>query len=97
MAKEAHAEGNGAGAIAVIFGILSIFPGSFFPIIGVVFGIIGLIFGIVQYRSSSNKWAKWGIALSAIGIVLSVFFFIIAFKFLSNPALAQQLPGLSPS
>ncbi len=96
MKREENSSGGNAGMVAVIFGILSI-PGSFFPIIGLFFGVVGLIFGIVQFRSSSNKWAVWGIVLSAFGIVLSIAFFILAFKLLSNSGIAQQLQGLQPT
>lgn len=52
------------GLIGAVFGIL-IFP--------IVLSIVGLVFGIIQYRRMKNAWAIWGIVLSILGIIISIF------------------------
>ncbi len=62
---------NSSGIASVILGII----GSVFGIlvIPIILSLIGLTFGIVQYKKAKNAWAIWGIVLSILGIVISVY------------------------
>ena len=62
---------NSSGITSVILGII----GSVFGILilPIILSLIGLTFGIVQYRKAKNAWAIWGIVLSILGIVISVY------------------------
>ena len=70
MPKEGKGDNN-FGLASVILGIIgSVLGVLVFPI---VISIIGLIFGIIQIRKQKNKWAIWGIVLSALGIIISIY------------------------
>jgi hypothetical protein len=62
---------NSSGIASVILGIMgSVFGMLILPII---LSITGLVFGIVQYKKAKNAWAIWGIVLSILGIVISIY------------------------
>lgn len=71
---------NSAGTASVILGILSIALGiGLYGIgapVGIALAILALIFALVQKKSSNNNWAKWGIILSIIGIIINVLILI---------------------
>ena len=95
MAKEGD---NGFGIMAVIFGILSIvfsttiLLGSFG---GIALGILGIIFALIQKKKSKNKWVRWGIILSIIGIIIGVIFAVLLISALAE--FAQQIQELQAS
>jgi len=75
MAKEGD---NSFGVLSVAFGILSIV----LPVVallgfgfvgGISLGVLGLIFGIVQRKKVKNSWSMWGIILSIVGLLVSLF------------------------
>jgi hypothetical protein len=77
---------------SLVFGILSVFVG-WFPIIGWAVSLLAIFLGVVVLRKKniSHGFAKAGIVLGAIGIVLAVTF--IVFVELSDEgddSLAQQ-------
>ena len=69
---------NSFGIVGVILGIFSILfiPLSlgFFgiPVITLILGVVGLVFSLKQKKISKNGWAKVGVRLNIIGIVLSL-------------------------
>ncbi len=67
MKKEAG--NNSSGIAAVILGILSIL---FVSNNGIILGIIGIFFAIAQKKKNNNSWAKAGLVLSIIGVVLGI-------------------------
>ncbi len=70
MAKEERRDNN-FGIASVVLGIVGSVLGVFaFP---VLISVFGLIFGIVQLKKEKNAWAVWGIFLSALGIIISVY------------------------
>jgi len=86
MAKEGD---NGFGIASVVLGILSVTFSVLIPFQGVFLGVIGLIFALIQRKKSNNKWASWGVILSAVGIMLSI---VILYLLLSiYPDLISQL------
>jgi len=79
MAKEASGD-NSFGILSVGFGILSLvfaFSVILGSIAGTILGVLGFIFALVQRKRSKNKWAKTGLVLSLIGVVINVILFII--------------------
>ena len=78
MAKEESMKDNSFGVVSVVFGIFSVLIGS---LGSVVLGLIGLLFGIKQRRIHRNKWSKWGINLSLIGIVVGIISTILIAKY----------------
>lgn len=64
-------EKNNSGIASVILGMLSTLLFFVAPV-AVILGLSGLIFSIVQMKTNKNKWAGWGMALSIIGLVLSL-------------------------
>lgn len=71
MKKEDSCCNNSCGITSVILGLV----GSVFGILilPIVISITGLVFGIIQYKRAKNAWAIWGIVLSSIGIVISLY------------------------
>ena len=66
------------GTASLVLGIVSL-VGVLIPIIGVGTGISGIITGIVQKMRGAKGKAITGIALSAIGIILALFMWILGF------------------
>jgi hypothetical protein len=91
---------NSFGIVGVILGLLSIIfiPVSlgFFgmPVITLILGVVGLVFSLKQKKISKNGWAKVGVRLNLIGIVLSLAILIagiLLVRFLvNNPEVMAQ-------
>lgn len=64
------------GAIAVVSWIVILF--------GVVYSILGIILSIIGLKSARQKWAKIGLALSIIGLLLSVWYVYAAYNGMIN-------------
>lgn len=64
------------GAVAVISWVVILF--------GVLYSIFGIIFSIVGLKSTRSKWAKIGLGLSIIGLVLSLWYVFAAYKGMIN-------------
>ena len=89
--KESHSGNNNSGIVSVVFGIFSILA---LGLGGIILGIIGLIFGLVQRKKDNNKWSKWGIWLSVIGIVLGIVMAYLLVNYLPE-LLAKYQSGLA--
>lgn len=69
---------NSSGVSSVILGILSItsiflvFFAVFAPLTGLILGVLALFFAMAQKKSHKNKWAKHGMILAIIGIILNI-------------------------
>ncbi len=64
--EEGKSHVNNCGVVGVVLGILSIVNlGG----IGILYGLVGFFFGLKQSKISKNRWSKWGMILSVIGIV----------------------------
>lgn len=72
---------NSFGVAGVVFGIMSLLSLSA-P--GIVIGIIGLVFSMKQKKIHNNKWAKWGVSLNIIGIVLGILAIVALATFASD-------------
>jgi len=70
MPKEGKGD-NSFGVASVVLGIIGSVLGVL--ILPVVLSILGLIFGIIQLKRAKNTWAIWGILLSILGIIISVY------------------------
>lgn len=86
---------NGFGIASVVLGIIGSVMGIFiFPIAA---SIAGLAFGIVQYKKAKNAWAVWGIILSVLGILISVWIIwklaVITSQFQQTIAACQADPS----
>jgi phosphoglycerol transferase MdoB-like AlkP superfamily enzyme len=66
------------------FGMLSLCAGLI-PICGGISGIIGIMLGIFGRRSEERKIAAVGIALSALGIMISFIYAFLVFIKNNNP------------
>jgi|SRR3989344_7152257 len=79
-------EGNSAGTVSVILGILSIlsvtltFFAIFAPIHGLILGVLALFFALSQKKSNKNSWSKAGLYLAIIGIIIN---FVVLLGFIS--------------
>jgi len=89
---------NSCGVVGVVFGILSLVF-IIIPVMGPILGIIGVIFAYRQNKASPNKWAKAGLWMCWIGIVVgtvwSVYYIIGVVKFVEQ--YQQQLAALQAS
>jgi len=84
---------NSFGVGGVILGILSI---VFSSITGVILGVIGLIFSVKQNKIARNKWAKAGMILNIIGIIIGIIFFVYALNsIINNPDFLSQLQQIT--
>ena len=54
--------------------------------IGIILGVSGLVFSIIQKRKSFNSWAKAGLVLNIITIVLSIVLLILYFTLVGSSA-----------
>ena len=92
MAKEDKiTNDNSFGTSSVILGILSII---FSSIPGLILGITALVFAMKQKKIEKNKWSKWGMLLSIIGIILSIIISVAAFYATYYGAQLGNLGGL---
>ena len=86
---------NSAGVVGVIFGIVSLVA-FLIPVLALIFAIIGSVFSWIQKKKSPNSWAKAGLWLCGIGIVVgiawNVYYIVGIVKFASQ--YQQQLQGL---
>lgn len=64
------------GSIAVVSWIVILF--------GVVYSILGIILSIIGLKSARQKWAKIGLTLSVIGLLLSVWYVYAAYNGMIN-------------
>lgn len=96
-ADKRHAD-NSLGVVGVVFGILSLVF-VIVPVMGPILGIIGLVFSYKQKKISSNKWAKAGLWMCWIGIVVgtvwSIYYIVGVVKFVQQ--YQQQLAALQAS
>ena len=67
--KREETKDNSAGTVSVVFGILSILVSA---VPGILLALISLGFGIKQWKMGKNSWAKAGIILAVIGILVGV-------------------------
>jgi len=100
--KKEVARDNSFGIVAVILGMLSVLsaPGLFLlfvygPFLGLALGVLSLVFSLMQRKRSNNNWAKAGLILSIIGIVLSVLLIIWLIGFIIK--LIKQIQELQAS
>lgn len=64
------------GAIAVVSWIVILF--------GVVYSILGIILSIIGLKSARQKWAKIGLGLSILGLILSVWYVLAVYNGMIN-------------
>lgn len=60
---------NSFGIAGLIFGVLSII---FYSYDGIILGVLGIIFGLKQRNNYPNRWMLWAIALSIVGVTISL-------------------------
>jgi uncharacterized membrane protein YqjE len=70
MKKEENCCDNSFGVASVVLGIIGAVSGIL--VLPGLIALMGLIFGIIQYKRAKNKWAIWGIVLSAIGLLIAI-------------------------
>ncbi len=70
---------NSCGVVGVIFGILSLVF-LIVPFVGVILGIIGVIFSYKQKKIMNNKWARAGLWMCWIAIILGTIWSIVYVK-----------------
>jgi len=81
---------NSCGVAGVTLGIMSLLMvGS----LGIVAGIIGLFFSLKQKKMKVNAWAKWGIALNVVRIILGVVAIYIIATYLASQLGAYNVAG----
>jgi ABC-type multidrug transport system permease subunit len=73
MPKEEKVD-NDFGVASLVLGILST-AFSFLILPPLIIGVCGIVFGSMQVKKAKNRWAIWGIALSALGILIAAFIF----------------------
>lgn len=89
---------NSSGIVAVVLGILSIvfaltvILGSF---AGAAFGLIGFFFALTQRKNNPNRWSKWGLILTVIGLILNIIVIFALITVISS--IAQQIQELQAS
>ena len=77
---------NSFGVSSVILGIFTILSPA--PLYGFISGVTGLIFSFKQKKISKNRWSRWGLALSIIGIILNILAYILLIR---NPEILNQI------
>lgn len=87
---------NSHGLVAFIFGMFSILlaPGLdififYGPVVSIILGMLGIIFAIKQRKVNNNKWAKTGLWLSILGIVISIGIILTLVKFITSAILPK--------
>jgi len=70
---------NSCGVVGVVFGILSLVF-VIVPFAGVILGVIGIIFSYKQKKVMANKWAKAGLWMGWIAIILGTIWSIVYVK-----------------
>ncbi|GMA64127.1 hypothetical protein GCM10025859_45670 [Alicyclobacillus fastidiosus] len=68
--------GNVLGWASLIVGLLS-FLSSVYAILSIPLGIVGLILGVIARKGSNRRIAIWGIAVSAVAILLTIFLLLL--------------------
>ena len=71
MKKEGSCCDNSFGIASVVLGVVGAVLGVL--VVPIIFSVLGLIFGVVQYRREKNAWAIWGVIVSILGIIISVY------------------------
>ena len=64
------------GAIAVVSWVVILF--------GVVYSIFGIILSVIGLKSARQKWAKIGLGLSVLGLILSVWYVLAVYNGMIN-------------
>lgn len=64
------------GAIAVVSWIVILF--------GVVYSVVGIVLSVIGLKSAHQKWAKVGLGLSVLGLILSVWYVLAAYRGMVN-------------
>ena len=64
------------GGIAVVSWIVILF--------GVVYSILGIILSVIGLKSARQKWAKIGLGLSILGLILSVWYVLAVYNGMIN-------------
>lgn len=64
------------GAIAVVSWIVILF--------GVVYSIAGIVLSVIGLKSAHQKWAKIGLGLSVLGLILSVVYVFAVYNGMIN-------------
>ena len=72
--KKGENNNNDFGIASVILGVIGAVLGIL--VLPIILSILGLIFGIIQYRRMKNAWAIWGIVLSILGILISIYIIV---------------------
>jgi hypothetical protein len=62
---------NGAAIAALVFGILAILSGIFFPL-AILFGVIAIICGVIGKKKGAGGVAIGGIVTGAIGLLIGL-------------------------
>jgi len=88
MVKEGD---NSSGITSVIIGILGIVISLSLPVQSLILGITGIVFSSVQKKKANNSWAKAGLILNIISIVLAIAAFVLVIYFINNNQLISQL------
>ena len=86
MEKGVNYSNNSFGIASVVLGIVGSVLGVL--VLPIFLSITGLIFGIIQYKRGKNAWAVWGIVLSVLGIIITVYVLVQGISAYSQ---AQQL------
>jgi predicted PurR-regulated permease PerM len=93
-AKISTSKDNSFGTTSVISAMISIVLSLFSPLLwaALALAIVGLVFSFKQKKVSQNKWSKWGMILSIVGIILFVLGLVLNRWLLNNyPNLLGQM------
>lgn len=87
-----NSHNNDFGLASVVLGIMSIafaLQGALLSFGAIALGIVSFIFSMKQKKHHHNKWARSGMVLSIIGVILGITLLVIVIIISTNGAGVQ--------
>jgi hypothetical protein len=70
-----------SGKLPLVLGILATFPGIFLNVIGIILSILAIIFGALQMKNARTSYAKAGLILGIVSLVINIVLSVLVFGF----------------